>query len=92
VKEQILNCKEALVLCNALCGNHDADHQAFQEINKDDAFDATVNLAKQNGMYKNQELCRVCSSKLKIKKTPSDLVRSPPNFVDFGQELTSQNK
>ena len=57
MKEQILNCKEAAVLCNALCGNHGADHQAFQEINKDDAFDATVNVARQNGMYKNQEMC-----------------------------------
>ena len=65
VKEQILDCKEAAVLCNALCGNHDADHQAFQEINKDDAFDATVNVARQNGMYKNQEMCRICSSKWK---------------------------
>ena len=63
VKEQILNCKEAAVLCNALCGNHGADHLAFQEINKDDAFDATVNVAIQNGMYKNKEMCRICSSK-----------------------------
>lgn len=64
VKEQILDCKEAAVLCNALCGNHGADHQAFQEINKDDVFDATVNVAIKNGMYKNQEMCRICSSKL----------------------------
>ena len=64
MKEQILDCKEAAVLCNALCGNHGADHQAFQEINKDDAFDATVNVAIKNGMYKNQEMCRICSSKL----------------------------
>ena len=63
MKEQILDCKESAVLCNALCGNHGADHQAFQEINKDDAFDATVNVAMKNGMYKNSEMCRICSSK-----------------------------
>ena len=26
VKSQILDCKEAAVLCNALCGNHVPDH------------------------------------------------------------------
>ena len=73
MKEQILDCKEAAVLCNALCGNHGVDHQAFQEINKDDAFDATVNIAIKNGMYKNQEMCRICSSKLEqIRITHSE--------------------
>jgi len=63
VKAQILDCKEANVLCNALCGNHVPDHLAFQEINKDDAMDATMLVAQKNGMYKNVEMCQDCLRK-----------------------------
>ena len=59
VKEQFFHCKEAAVLCNGLCGNHDADHAIFQSLSRDKAIDKTIEHAHEirgGPFYKNFSL------------------------------------
>ena len=56
------HCKEAAVLCNGLCGNHDADHAIFQSLSRDKAIDKTIEHAHEIGMFRDRKMCQACLS------------------------------
>ena len=66
VREQLFHCMEAAVLCNGLCGNHEADHVVFQSLARDKAIDKTIEHAHSMGMFRNIAMCQSCLCKLNL--------------------------
>ena len=71
MREQLFHCMEAAVLCNGLCGNHEADHVVFQSLARDKAIDKTIEHAHRMGMFRSIAMCQSCLCKFNLNRSRS---------------------